>query len=80
MSLTINPVVPVAAVAIVPPAVDSFGPILPETPAEVPFNDFEKNPSEWEILGGEEGIYARNNKTGRVFEGETLSFNALLRG
>lgn len=78
MSLEIKPAVVPSVAGVVTPTAAPLD--LAEMPAEDGFNDFEKNPSDWEIQGLEDGISARNNKTGRVFEGQMLSFNKMLRG
>ena len=41
----------------------------------------ERVPSDWEISAtGDDTIYARNNVTGKVFEGAMEDFNKSLRG
>lgn len=46
------------------------------------FSSRERVPSDWEINGTDEDgvIHARNNATGRVFEGSLDDFNVKLRG
>ena len=45
------------------------------------FSARERVPSDWEINAADgDAIYARNNSTGRVFEGTIAEFNQKLRG
>jgi len=44
------------------------------------FSDREKVPSDWALESDGDGIIARNNATGRVFQGTMVEFNKMLRG
>lgn len=44
-----------------------------------PLSNADKIPSNWEINPTKDGISARNNLTGRKYEGSIADFNAFLK-